>query len=109
MTSREIARALPFWKMVLRLEDWNIIAITKPAKEMFHGGTDNEGLNFINPEEMHSEIWLRWGAAEETLVHELLHLVFDGDRAMRKYDVLHERALNRTAAALLFLRKEEEK
>jgi hypothetical protein len=107
MTRKEISKALPFWKMVLRLEDWNVIVKTVSAKEMMHDGSDNEGLNFIHPEEMYSEILLRWGTKEETLVHELLHLVHDGDKELGPYDILHERALNRVAAAMMFLKKGE--
>jgi hypothetical protein len=106
MTRKEISKSLKLWKTVLRLEDWNIIARTVPAKQMQHEGTDNEGLNFIHPEEMYSEILLRWGATEETLVHELLHLVMDGDSELKPYDVLHERGINRIAAALMFLKGE---
>lgn len=104
MTRREISRALPFWQQVLRLEDWRITVRTAKASEMVHEDCgESEGLNYIHPEGMESEILLRRGATEETLVHELLHLVMDGDGPLRAYDVLHERGLNRIAGALMAL------
>lgn len=104
MTKREIGRALPFWQNILRLEDWRVEVLITRASEM----GDAEGLNYIHPEEMLSQIHLRRGASEETLVHELLHLVFDGDGPLREYDVLHERGINRVAGALVRLRDQEE-
>lgn len=105
MTHAEIKKALPFWKTALRLEDWDIIVKTVPTAKLRIDGEDHEGLNWIHPEDMFSEIHLRRGATEETLVHELLHLVHDGDGPLKPYDVLHERALNRVAAAMMFLKK----
>lgn len=104
MTQREILRALPFWQRALRLEDWRIEARTAPAREMSHNGDECEGLCFIHQEEMFAEILLRRGATEETLVHEMLHVVFEGDSGLRAYDALYERGLNRVAQALIGLR-----
>lgn len=100
MTRKAIAKALPFWQKVLRLEDWRVDVEIAKASVM----DDAEGLNYIHPEELYSQIQLRRGATEETLVHELLHLVFDGDGPLREYDVLHERGINRVAEALVNLR-----
>lgn len=99
MTKREIDQVLPFWQKILRLEDWRITARTAPAAEM----GDCDGLNFLHPEEMLSEILLRRGASEETLVHEMLHVVFEGDTGLKTYDALYERGINRAAAALVML------
>lgn len=101
MTTRQLRRLLPIWTSLLNINDWTI---------QVRWGTDEEmegvvGLNFFSPEELQSEILLARGEGEETLIHELLHLVFDGDRKLDgRYDQLHERALNRTAKALLNLR-----
>lgn len=104
MRLAEIRRVLPFWKSTLKLEDWTISVRHGTAAEM----VDTVGLNFIHPEEMKSEILLRRGESEETLIHELLHIVFDGDKPQDgKYDVLHERAINRTAGALLAMKGRE--
>lgn len=105
MTRRQIEAAVPFWRSVLRLEDWTIEARTGKASEMVLDGGDNDGLNYFSPEEMKSQILLRRGANEEVFIHEMLHLVFDGDHPQKRYNVLHERALNRTAAALMRLKR----
>lgn len=102
MTRREIEKALPFWKSLLRLEDWRIDARTVTAAELRVDGIDHDGYTIFHPEEMYANITLRRGETEETLVHELLHLVFDGDmgRINRPYSVPYERAINRCAEAL---------
>jgi hypothetical protein len=111
MTRKEISKALPFWKSVLKLEDWTIDVVTGKKEELIQddgdGPEEHEALNHITPEHMESHIVMCWGAKEETLVHELLHLVHDGDKPLGPYDVLHERALNRVADALMFLKGEK--
>lgn len=67
------------------------------------------GCNVFSVEELDSLVLLCKGSPniEETLVHELLHLVFDGHKdvdMVNNYDALHERALNRTAKALMAVR-----
>lgn len=107
MTRRAIEKALPYWKSLLKLGDWTI-TVRQGSKAEMDGG-EAVGLNFIHPEEMLSLILLRRGATEEDLVHEILHLVTDGDRAQDgTYDVLHERAINRVAGALIELKKQKE-
>jgi hypothetical protein len=97
MTIRQIRRLLPFWQDVLNLREWKISVRFGTSTEM----TENVGLNYYSVEELQSQILLARGEGEETLIHELLHLVFDGHKPDGgPYDPLHERALNRTAAAL---------
>lgn len=104
MTRREIEKALPFWKGLLRLEDWRISVDQSRKKYLVEDGVDCLGYNHYSSEEMESIIGLARGANEATLVHELLHLVLDGDRpGQPPYDVLHERAINRCAEALVTL------
>lgn len=108
MTRRGIDTALPYWQALLGLNEWHITVRTVPQREMADANTGTEGpydgLNTINPEHMESTILLARGANEETLVHELLHLVLDGDQEQRGvYEVLHERAINRLARALIRL------
>ena len=105
MKRADIEKALVFWKTLLRLEDWRVDVFTgQPPHKMKLDKENLDGLNLFSPEELYSQIYLRRGATEEILVHELLHLVFDGDKADHIYDVLHERALNRTAEAFVKLK-----
>jgi Zn-dependent peptidase ImmA (M78 family) len=53
-------------------------------------------------EECSAIIRIREDANEETLVHELLHLVLDGHKRYRRYSEMSERAINRIAAALVY-------
>lgn len=102
MTIRQIRRLLPFWQDVLNLREWKITIRYGTAEEM----SDNVGLNYISVEELESLILLsrHQEDVEETLVHELLHLVYDGHKPQDwRYDAMHERALNRTAKALVTL------
>jgi hypothetical protein len=54
-------------------------------------------------EECTADIELLRGQGEETLVHEILHLVLEGHTtyAETKYSEMHERALNRLASGYL--------
>jgi len=106
MNIRQIRKLLAFWVQVLNLSEWKITARWGTKSEM--DGDDAVGLNFYSVEELVSTILLdRSQPADEyehTLVHELLHLVFDGHKPPGgKYDPLHERALNKTATALIKL------
>lgn len=108
MTTKQLREAITYWQTVLNLGDWNIrVRIGKKIELTDPDGNECLGMNFIYPEELQSEIILKRGESEETLVHEMLHIVFDGDvQQDGLYDVLHERAINRTAKALLKVRGE---
>jgi hypothetical protein len=104
MTIRQFRGLLPFWQQVLNLKEWKITVRFGSDEEMSSPGHPCQGLNYFSVEELSSEILLHPETDESTLVHELLHLVFDGHKhKLGKYDPLHERALNRTAAALMEL------
>lgn len=96
---------MPFWQEVLNLLEWKITIRWATAKE----SVECVGLNYFSVEEQKSAVAIARNCPknmqEETLVHELLHLVFDGHTPTDpdKYDPLHERALNKTAAALIRL------
>jgi hypothetical protein len=99
LTIRQLRNLLLEWQSILKLTTWTITLNYGTNKYM--GG--NVGLNVFSPEEEISNIYLRRGEGESTLVHELLHLVFDGHKAPegQAYSTLHERAINRTAEALV--------
>ena len=104
MNLRELKKLLPFWQNILNLPEWNIIVRWGTHKEL----GDCVGRNYFSPEELSSLILIdrKGDEIESTLVHELLHLVFDGHKnvdMIDQYDPMQERALNRTAAAMLKL------
>ena len=110
MTIRQVRRQLlPFWQEALNLREWKIVVKFGTAKEMEDAqGIRCQGLNYISVEELESHIFLDRKVIEQdvesTLVHELLHLVFDGHKNQTmRYDPMQERALNRTAGALMRL------
>jgi hypothetical protein len=106
VTLREAKARATYWARVLNLGNWTI-TVRRGTKKILNSanmGGDLVGLNLFSPEEEVSDIYLAPGTDEVTLVHELLHLVFDGHTAVQgPYSAMHERALNRTAKALVEL------
>lgn len=101
MTIRQIRRLIPFWQEVLNLREWKITIRFGTDEEM----VDSLGLNYYSVEELQSTILIARGEGEETVVHELLHLVLDGHKTYDgMYDPMHERSINRLAAALVKLK-----
>jgi hypothetical protein len=101
VTLKELRLLLPYWQRELNLGNWKITVQRGNASTL----KDNVGRNVFSTEEETSDIYMARGQGEETLVHELLHLVYDDHKpADVVYDPLHERALNRTARALVNLR-----
>lgn len=103
---REARRLAHYWLDILGIPEWKEKLVVRwgAKKEM----PDVDGLNFIEPEFVESEIllWPRRSdeEIEHTIVHELLHLVVDGHKVPdTKYDPMHERALNRLATTLIAL------
>lgn len=110
MTRKEINRALPFWQSVLRLEDWTIDVRTVAKAKLVRDGDPLEGYTVMHLEELFAEIEMVRGATEDTLVHELLHIVHEGDNPEPiPYNTLYERALNRVAEAMMRLKTEGKK
>ena len=105
MTLKQIDKAVEFWKPLLKLEAWTIVVSVLPKSKMVHDGEETEGHIVMHLEERFANIELRRGASESTLVHELLHIVHDGDTGIGEYNILHERALNTVAEAMMFLKK----
>jgi len=105
MTLPQMRNRIPFWQQALKLQDWTITIRWATAKE----SVECMGLNYFSVEEQESVVAISRKCSpserEETVVHELLHLLFDGHTPVDpdKYDPLHERALNQTAKALMSL------
>ncbi len=102
MNLREVRKLVPYWQEILNIKEWKITVRWGRKKEL----PGEVGLNIWSVEELESDILLARNqpAVEETLVHELIHLVVDGhkDPSLEEaYDPLHERAINRLAKALM--------
>lgn len=104
MTLKRLRDRTLHWQKLLNLPEWSI-TVRRPKKGEGRGCV---GLCYHWPEELIAEIVVKNGAGEDTLIHELLHLVHDGHVTNRPYDELHERALNRVTAALIDLSKPNE-
>lgn len=103
MTISEAREKLAFWRNVLNLPEWTIAIAWGSKREM----GDAVGTCVWSPEEMVADIRLarRQDNPEQTIIHELIHVVLDGHKAMNgKYNEMQERAINRLADALLSLR-----
>lgn len=97
MTLLDLQEHLAYWQERLNLREWTITARWDRCKE--------QGWCVWSSEELTAEVGIaRHGRAkEETLIHELLHLVFEGHGPIhaRTYNHHLERAINRTASALM--------
>lgn len=109
MTLREARDLSEFWKCVLNLPEWSVSVRWGTRAEMKDANEDDVvGLCIWSPEELTGQILLarRQDNHEQTIIHELLHLVLEGHRPMNgRYSELHERAINRIADGLLGLKK----
>lgn len=94
-----IDECVEFWRQALRIDTkWEISARIGGVHEM----RGDRGLNYIHPEDMRSEILIAESEGEETLLHEILHIVVDGYKdADEKYSVMNERTVNDLAFCLM--------
>ena len=104
MNIRQLRKLLEFWVEILNLPEWKIEVKWGTKKNL----EECVGRNYFSIEELDSLILIDKNGddIEGTLVHELLHLVLDGHRDVdltNKYDPMLERAINRTAAAMIKL------
>lgn len=100
MTIKELRKNLRQLKKLFNLS-WDISLRWGTEAEM----DGNLGLAYMSAEQESAVILLAKGEGLDTLIHELLHVVFDGHKQLTAegYDALHERALNKTAAVLVAL------
>lgn len=107
-TLRHLNRRLDYWLTVLDAPEWR-------GKIRLHWGRKREmgdavGLCVWCPEYATADIALLRGSAdlEETVVHEVLHVVLEGHREETvEYSPMYERGLNRIAAGLMTLSRKE--
>lgn len=98
MTLKKARERVGYWKRRFNLQEWSIRVKVRPDAEM----PDNLGTVtwFVEDAKPIATMELRETAEEETLVHELLHLVIQGHAPYEEYDPHQERAINRIAAVL---------
>lgn len=105
-----------YWQKVLRLEDWDLDVrlVRRQVLPRGVGATDaslyrRAKIRLLDPLDHYDEAWPQDNDVELTLVHELLHLVFEeaGRPALKNEDSAEyqafERAIEHTAVALLRL------
>lgn len=100
MTSAQLQARCDYWADRLNLREWHITATFGTAKQM-HGDLGNV---FWHTEELKATVRISRTvtAKEETLIHELLHVVIQGHAPLTTpYDVNLEKAINRLAAAFM--------
>lgn len=84
------------------MQEWTIKVEVKPPDECLVDGEPTSGYVTWASEnaKLSAEITLSETAGEDTLVHELLHIVIEGHKPYEKYDSQTERAINRIAAVI---------
>ena len=106
MTLFELRRLCKLWQRRLRITDWTISIRWGTPEEM----PDSLGSAVYDPRQMRAEVLIRPGVdegypdggVEQTIVHELLHLVLHGDTEYEREVILQERAINQIADALFW-------
>ena len=104
MTLGALKKLCETWQSRLRINDWTILLRWAKSNELEH----EYGTNAYDPRQMICEIVIKPGCddnypdggVEQTLIHELLHLVMHGNVDYEKEDILQERAINQIADAL---------
>lgn len=108
--SARIQKLLDKWLVALELSPpvWNKVSV-----EFYEPKEDEDDDGACGWQREYSEAWLylssairgNWDEIEETIVHELLHLKFEGHKAtessLEKYDPVYENGLNVVARELV--------
>jgi hypothetical protein len=104
MTLAQLRRHVSTWQRRLRVSDWKISVAWGTMAEM-----DACGLTLYDPRGMTAEMTIAQdmedaayedGGIEQTVIHELLHVVMHGDQEYRGEKIMQERAINQIADAL---------
>ncbi len=112
MTIRELRQEARVWQEKLGLHEWTLIVRwgkqppsgMEPDPTKFEMMLNCDGNALWSPENASALILIDKKAPgkRHTLVHELLHVRFEGHQPKpKKYDPLYERAINVLVAALL--------
>lgn len=102
MTLNQLRRLVKLWQKRLRVSDWAITVRRDKLKEEY-GNTwyDPRGMmaTLTIAEDMNDPNY-EDGGIEQTVIHELLHIVLHGDKDYEGEVVMQERAINQIADAL---------
>lgn len=94
-------RLLNKWQKRLGLQDWRITVELVPRPKLEAGCDANV---WWDSDDQAATIWICDEFTESPdshLVHELIHIVLDGDGECPEYSVHHERKINKITRALL--------
>lgn len=109
MTLEQLKTKATFWCDLLGVEDrWSVTLSIGNVSNM----EGNVGLNELEPEYQKSHIILAPGESDDTLVHEILHILLDGYKSRKEISEdrpQHELAINKIAAALVALATKKKK
>ncbi len=106
MTTVQLRRMCKLWQKRLRITDWTVTITWATPEEM----PENFGETQYDPRNMIAKIRVREGGddsypdggTEQTVIHELLHIVMHGDKEYRCERIMQERAINQIADALFW-------
>ncbi len=108
MTLTTLKKLCRHWQETLRVTDWTISVRWAKSGEL----AEAYGTNAYDPRQMLAEIVIRPevdvsqfliypdGGIEQTLIHEILHIVMHGEVDYEKENIMQERAINQIADAL---------
>lgn len=115
MDKNELQPLCEEWQKILGLSHWEIVIKTKRKEQMTIQGAgcctwntcgEQAIIEICDPMDWDNDDFEQ--DIEKTLVHELLHIVF-GDWENKEdgsaVDILHEQAIDRTAKALMTLKR----
>lgn len=109
MKLEQLKNRASYWCQLLGVEDRWIVTLSV-------GNTGNmdglAGCNELEPEYQKSHIMIAPDEGEETLVHEILHILLDGYKSreeIKEDRPQHELAINKISAALVVLAAKKKK
>lgn len=113
LTQRQLDKRLPVWQRRLRLQDWTIRATLSPRWSKGSGTTFGQcwadyknkqaEIKILRPEDYDQELNIVAYDAEQTLIHELIHVQYaeHEDTMTSKQGVKYEQAVEQMATALV--------
>ncbi len=104
MTIRQLKNLCTTWQERLKITDWTVDISWVTRKEM----PESYGETEYDPRQMLAVVRIRDdedqnypdGGFEQTVIHELLHIVWHGDKEYKRENIMQERAINQIADAL---------
>ena len=111
MTLFNLRRLARLWQKRLRISDWKVDIAFGAEEEMNSEGEECDGWTRYDPRDMTAIIRIAPnldhenysdGGYEQTIIHELLHIVLHGECLYEKEDISQERKINIIADALYF-------